>query len=479
MIRSKSTCDRPLLCVVHCVDTEGPLHESLEASFERVAKILKRPDVREWGDTLEELVRGQRVPPEFRQTIRALLDRRMMAYNEDWTKLDEMLGELMSRKWRERRQDDFGNPYLFSWFVMDHVGFTHNPRRRAMGYHAIFEHYLEWLARSSGVNDAIYWHYHPVAFDYQGHKCSCNFSFTNHHLEVLSRRVIDHLYFPSAFRPAQHTERPDINLFLEQWVPFDYGNQACDLEDNSLASDITDGRFGDWRRAPRKWGHYHPDIVDYQISGEMHRYVYRCLNVGSRLRHIRTSDVGEAFVQAKERGIAVLSVANHDFRDMRPDVDAFIAMIQEARTAHPEVAIAYTTAVDAARLESGLRPSTPVRMHFSLADQTISLTASSCPWGSQPYLAVKTKDGRYLHENFDYHGGLKWAYTFDELTIPLSSVDYLGVAANDQAGQTSVYRLALHGQKLEVEERFWNLWNTESELLKSDFKTLAAGFQPV
>ena len=127
---------RPLLCVVHCVDAEGPLWESDDATRERLAQILG-PEVVNRAASLAELRAGTGVPVEKRDAVSALLTPEMMAYKRDWTELDEMLGELFSREWREARRDDFGQSYRFNWFTMDHVGFTQNPRRRAMGFHAI------------------------------------------------------------------------------------------------------------------------------------------------------------------------------------------------------------------------------------------------------------------------------------------------------------------------------------------------------
>ena len=35
-------------------------------------------------------------------------------------------------------------------------------------------------------------------------------------------------WFPSVFRAGFQAERPDSNLFLEQWIPFDMTNMATD-----------------------------------------------------------------------------------------------------------------------------------------------------------------------------------------------------------------------------------------------------------
>ena len=208
------------------------------------------------------------------------------------------------------------------------------------------------------------------------------------------------------------------------WIPFDYANQATDETAFELAQqDISGGRFGDWRRAPRIWGHYHPDFYDYQQPGAMRRYIFRCLNLSSRLRQIRSNDVRDAFQQARDRGVSVLSATNHDFREMEPDVDRLLRQIKEAREDFPEVTIAYTDAVTAARLEQALPSEPPPRLTPSLAGRTLTVTANKPVWGAQPFLCVQTKDARFLHENLDHHGGEHWSYTFDDLTLSLEAID--------------------------------------------------------
>ena len=51
-------------------------------------------------------------------------------------------------------------------------------------------------------------------------------------------------------------------------------------------------------------------------------------------------------------------------------------------------------------------------------------------FGSQPFLAIKTKRGEFFHDNFDFVADENsWYYTFDEQTILLSEVDELKVAS--------------------------------------------------
>ena len=60
-------------------------------------------------------------------------------------------------------------------------------------------------------------------------------------------------------------------------------------------------------------------------------------------------------------------------------------------------------------------------------------------FGSQPFLAIKTKSGDFLHDNFDYVSSEEtWFYTFDEQTIHLSDIAELKVASAGLHGGYSV-----------------------------------------
>jgi hypothetical protein len=94
--------------------------------------------------------------------------------------------------------------------------------------------------------DELAFHYHPVSYSREAHRASNNLSFTNEHHKILSYRVIEYNWFPSSFRPGLHSERPDLNWFLEMWIPFDYGNQAIDPQSDDKKQFQRDLGFGRW-----------------------------------------------------------------------------------------------------------------------------------------------------------------------------------------------------------------------------------------
>lgn len=437
----------PVLHIVHCIDTEGPLQEPLTATFERLKAIFGL-ELEPTAQNLRSLQQCQidlgGIEAEVAQVVRPEL----LSYNGDWDAIRRMLDEAMSPVFRRKATDDFGGGWVYSWHVMDHVGYASNPRNKALGYGAVFQFYRDAVARLGQGQDEINWHFHPLFPD--GDPLKAATSYTNSYPllnQILSRRLVDEGWFPVANRPGFHSERPDSHAFLEQWIPFDYGNQA--YEEESGQKDLRGGRFGDWRRAPADWTGYRPSHRDYQQPGAMNRHVFRCLNVGTRFRELGQQHVEQALQQARQAGSAILAFADHDYRDIRPDVDRVREMLRQARTQHPEVRIRFGGAVAAARAHLAalgrLDSQGPVALSLELDDAVLSVrcTSGRC-FGPQPFLAYKSRTGAYVHDNFDVQEPERhWTYTFDAQTMHLQDLACIAVGSAGMDGSVAVVRHAL------------------------------------
>lgn len=437
----------PTLHIVHCIDTEGPLQEPLDATFGRLRSIFGL----DLQPTAQNLARLQRreidlggIEDEVAQVVRPDL----LAYNEDWNAIAAMLDEAMSEPFRREMLDDAGQGWVYSWHVMDHVGYASNPRLKALGYGAVFEFYRSALQRAGSRGDELNWHFHPLFPD--GDPLKAATSYTNAYPllnQILCRRLVDHGWFPVTNRPGFHSERPDSHAFLEQWLPFDYANQS--YEDESGQKDLRGGRFGDWRRAPRSWTGYRPSHRDYQQPGTMARHIFRCLNVGTRFRELTPLHVQQAFDDAANAGSAILAFADHDYRDIRPDVRRVREMVAQARAARPGVRIRFSGATAAARAHlqalGRLPDAAPLALQATLADGVLHVrcTAGQC-FGPQPFLAYRTLDGRFIHDNLDVQEPERhWTYTFDAQTVPPQALACIAVGSAGADGSVAVERLSL------------------------------------
>ena len=431
--------------VVHCVDTEGPLHESVEATFVRLKEIFKL-DLEPSIEMLRRLQAGEVDLGGLEAAVQKVVHPHLLAYNDTWDKVDAMLADCMSADFRNRVRDSAGNGWVYNWFCTDHVDYESNPRRRDMGYHNVFDHYRTVTQEAGSAQDGVHFHYHPHSFTKEAHRCATHWWASSGSLhQILSRRVIERGWFPAANRPGFHVIRPDSHWFLEQFVPLDFSSQAMvSTNEDRAQSGLDGGRLGDWRRAPATWEPYHPAHDDYQVPGSCRRWIARCLNVGTRYRLMTEGDVRHAFQEARDGRPVVLAFTNHDFRDMRPDVEAVRSMLASVAAEFPDVHFEFSEAVNAMRRALRLAPQPPCDLDLSLrasgdSAHVLEVESKTPTFGPQPWLALRTSAGTYHYDNFDIDmPGHRWRYVFDQETFPLRALDAIGVAANNAYGVTTV-----------------------------------------
>jgi len=439
--------DSPILYVVHCIDTEGPLTEDLVDTFQRINTIfnLSFTPSRETLDRLQKAeidLGGQELE------VARVIAPRLLKYNENWGDIRDMLQDALSAKFRNTMKDDFGRGWVYSWHCMDHIGYSENPRRKDVGYGNVFRFYRNILNETSSEDDEINWHFHPLSFSRNPLQCAT--SYINSYdvlVQILCRRIIEDQWFPVANRPGFNSVRPDSHAFLEQWIPFDYANQYYEAEEKGQA-DIAEGRFGDWRRAPATWRGYHPHHDDHQKEGNCRRWIFRCLSVGTRCNELILNHAHQAMSEAEERGSAILAFANHDYRDIRPDVTQVRDLLGQAKISHPDVRICFSGAADAARKHLALlkrKDHADLKLKTNLVENVLHVDVEvGKVFGPQPFLAIKTKTQHYYHDNFDIREPAKsWSYTFDEQTVTLDTIESIGVGVASDSGFPVVEKIVL------------------------------------
>lgn len=441
--------DQNVVLIVHAIDTEGPLYEGLEAKFQRLRDLFGIDAIPQTPESIEKLKRCEIALDGREEDVARILNGHLANYNDTWDKIDVMLDRIMADEFRNILVDSFGGGWVFNWHCLDHVGFEYNPRRRDMGYHNIFDHYREVLRQKGESRDAIHWHFHPMSTYRDAHRCATSFVNSSELHQILCRRIIERHWFPTVFRAGFQTERPDSNWFLEQWIPFDISNMAVDDPaefDRTL--DFKNGRSGDWRRAPADWSLYHPSHDDYQTHGTCRRWIGRALNVLNRLASIDQREMDKAFARADTGKPTIVGIASHDFRDLGTEVDFLRGLVAESHRRYPNVKFKYCDAVEAFRhaiWPEGVHAQ-PIALellfHPAADDDVPNIEVrprAGRVFGPQPFLAIKTKSRRFIHDNFDFAQSLdRWHYAFHGDTLPIEDVAQIGVAANDQYGNLSV-----------------------------------------
>ena len=432
-----------VLYVVHCVDTEGPLTETLSATFQRVRSVFDL-DIAPSRENLRLLQHRELDLGGKEDAVARMIAPELLAYNNSWGEIREMLSDALSEVFRRQLIDDFGSGWVYSWHCMDHLHYADNPRHKDVGYGNVFRFYRDLLAETGNGQDELNWHFHPTSL--VGNPLQAATSYLNSYgilTEILCRRILDDAWFPVVNRPGFHAERPDSHAFLEQWIPFDFANQSH--EDEMDQPDLAGGRFGDWRRASGSWRGYQPSHDDYQTPGACKRTIFRCLNVGTRLRPLKPVHVRQAFLEARQGGKAVLAFADHDYRDIRPDVEAVRAMMREVRPEFPDVSLRFSGAESAARDMLGVSDLPAPKLSLALEGNIlVARVVQGEIFGPQPFLAIKGRDGRVFHDNLDVQQpGHLWTYVFDDQTLPISAVLAVGVGSAGRFGGFCVARLSV------------------------------------
>lgn len=429
--------------VVHCVDTEGPLYETPTVPFEMIKNIFGI-SIEATRENLLKLQNGELDLNGLEEAVCKLVDIHRITTRGSWDEIDTMLDVVTSNDFRMQLPDSNGNGWIFNWFCMDHAGFTgKNPRRRDSGYNKIYDHYYN-LIKKQNSRDFIGFHYHPLPISGNYNESGTAYWGGENINTILAHKIIDRTWFPSAFRPGFHTERPDSNWFLEQWIPFDYGSQSYKSVDTDQ-SDMSNGRYGDWRHAPLEWYPYHPSHDDYQKKGMCRRWITRCLNMYARIRQIEQSDVNDAFFAASCGENVILSFTNHDYKDMEFEINRIRTLIWNALTVYNNVEFEYCNANEAMRKALGLKEETfdfEIQINHGVSNFCLSIETNNKIFGPQPFFALKLKDGRYIWDNLDFAiFGKKWSYTFDSNTVDLNNVDTIGVASCNDYGFVRVVTL--------------------------------------
>ncbi len=437
-----------VLHVVHCIDTEGPLDEDITATFDRVNRLFDL-NLAPSRHTLVALQNRQIDLGGLEAEVARVVAPDLLTYNRDWSDINAMLSDALGDGFRRQMVDDFGGGWVYSWHCVDHLGFSENPRRKDIGYGNIFRFYRQILKETGSTQDEVNWHFHPLSITRKPLAAATSFAGSmDVLLYVLARRVIDDGWFPTTSRPGFHAVRPDKHAFMEQWIPFDYASQAI-VQSPQLQKDQQMGRFGDWSRAPITWQGYHPHHDDHQSPGSARRWIFRCLNLGTRLRLLTEDDTALAFQEARQTGSAIVAFADHDYRDIRPNVTEMRRQLSKLRAAFPDVQLRFTGAEAAAQAHIAVTEpqriaAPPVfdlgrdaeRLHIRLVNGTI--------FGPQPFLALKTRDGRYFHDNLDeVVRGKHWTYVLDDQTLPPSALACVGVGAAGASGGYGVSRLEM------------------------------------
>ena len=414
------------LHIVHCIDTEGPLKETLYATFKRLKDskgIIIKP-------TLSNLIKLQNQLINLKgkeKEVADYLDPKRLAYLDDWNKVSEMINEVTSVNFRNKYSDSKGGGYTFSWLIIDVIGYKNNPRKKTTGFHKVFDRYQN-LLKNKIYKDVIGWHFHTVPVGRNALEYNTSWTNNDFHEQVLCRRLIERNSFPNVFRAGATIERNDISYWLEQFIPFDYSCSSTERREGGPGWDY------DWRFSPKKWGYYHPDINDYRKVGGMNRSIFRCLDIDTLHTSISQKEVNKAFNQVKNGESTVLAVSGHDRRDLRPEIDYFYNLVLNASKKYKDVEWIFNNAVDAAREVINIKDKKKLILKLKLETDILKISANKKIFGSIPFIAIEEKNNVFFRANPTIEKNNEWVYKIPRIKKSIK----IGVAANDYFGNTAI-----------------------------------------
>jgi hypothetical protein len=313
-----------------------------------------------------------------------------------------MVAAITSETFRRTHSDPQGNPYAFTWLIIDVVGYKDNPRRKAAGFHAVWDVFAR-LLQTTGRYDTFGWHFHAVPVG--NHALEYNTCWTNNdfHEQSLARRIIERGAFPSVFRAGSVIERNDLSFWLEQFIPFDFSSTA-------RPGGGSPGSMFDWRHASLEWAGYHPSFYDYRRAGAMRRWIFRCLEASGYETTLTTDDVESAFKGVRAGKSAILAYSSHDRRDMRPEIKKVVDLIRDVSSGYPDVRWQWANGLDAARAITGLADTATPRFNHDWVGQTLWIRSDRPLFGPIPFLAVEEAGGIFFRDNPTIESDTVWAY---------------------------------------------------------------------
>jgi len=223
----------------------------------------------------------------------------------------------------------------------------------------------------------VHFHYHPHSFLKTPTAAQpTGGGASNSLFQVLARRVIDRGWFPVAHRAGFHVTRPDSHWFLEQFIPFDSRTRRLRLPSTRLrssgclpAASATGGvrpRHGR-RTIPQ------PTTTD---AGQLPALGCPLLERGHAVQRTDRRRRAPGVSGGSKRTTGDTAFTDHDFRDLRPDVDRVRSMLRTVSREFDDVAFRYCEAIEAFRSALDLRQEPPCELDVRLRRQARRGTSS-------------------------------------------------------------------------------------------------------
>ena len=348
-----------------------------------------------------------------------------------WSEVDAAVDKLFDPAFRARHRDPSGGQLRVGWFFLTWTGFTSNPRNRAVGYHAIRDHYLaRWRDPIVACGDEQLWHYHQPPANGVANEWGLDWRASREYEQILSRQLLEREWFPAAYRAGGTIMDPISSRWVDAWFPIDYSNRAPVALDGLV----------DWSGGVAEWSLYHPSPEDFRVPGPGRRLMARCLDLQTWAFAISEEDVVSAFRRAAAGLPTILACFDHDYRDIAERVDGFRGLVARTAARFPEVEWRYSGPTEAVRDYLGSAAQPALELDVAHYDGAVHIRSSAPIFQSIPWIAARLRDGSVLHVERDVVrvAPTRWRWT------PAAAVEWdrVAVGASTDAGTAATAVIA-------------------------------------
>jgi hypothetical protein len=345
----------------------------------------------------------------------------------DWPLVDAATRTLFDEAFRNRHRDPSGGRLTFGWFFLTWTGFTTNPRGRAMGYHAVRDHYLSrWGDHLRAYGDEQCWHYHHPARSGVGNEWGLDWTICREYDAIISRQILERQWFPVCYRAGGTIMDPVSSRWVDAWFPFDYSNRAP----------LTIQGLVDWSTGVSAWDVYQPSPEDFRRPGAGRRRMARSLDLQTIFFALTDDEIAAAFERAAAGRPAVLSCFDHDYRDIAPRLDELRGRVAAIARRFPGVTWQYAAPVEAIRRFLGASAPTALTIDACTDGDDLSIVSSAPLYQAIPWLAVRCEDGTVHHVEEGVHRVDEWRWQW----TPAHDLAWtqIGVAGSTDLGASAV-----------------------------------------
>ena len=345
---------------------------------------------------------------------------------KDWKKVDFAMDKLFSDGFRSKYKDSQGNKFKIGWFFLTWSRFSSNPRNRDFGYHKVRDHYLNrWEESLATYGDEECWHYHHPPKSGVGNEWSSDWSSSSEYKTIISRQIIERNWFPICFRAGGTIMDRNLSQWVDQWFPFDYSNRAP-LKFPEM----------DWSDGIDSWQPYAPDPIKFKEKGSGNRLMTRCMDLLTGTSVLSDDDIIQAFKEANAEGKAIISVFDHDYRDIEDRIDDFLYKLQKFNKDFKDVEIEYKSPSEAISEYIDTQEGDKLELNFKSTEDKLQIQTNKKIHQSFPWIAVEDKKGEFnqIEEGISKISEREWEISAENFI----NARRIGIAVSNKNKETDI-----------------------------------------